>query len=111
MRWENRRSDRDRIFKTAYWRKLRQQVLDRDQHRCQICGCQLVTGQPRHPRNFECDHIGDRLDNSLTNLRALCRNCHKTRSSHQGGTSIRRHKYVPSPKLRRNRKEKHPGLL
>lgn len=110
MRWQNRRTDRDRIFKTAYWRKLRQQVLDRDGHRCQLCGCQLTTGQPRHPRNFECDHIGNRTDNSLNNLRALCRNCHKKRSSHQGGTSPR-HKYVPSPKLRRNQTEKHPGLL
>jgi hypothetical protein len=56
---------------TSRWRKLRQQVLDRDGHVCQYCGSE---------ENLHIDHIipkrligeqGDTLDNLIT----ACRSC------------------------------------
>ena len=55
---------------TSRWRKLRQQVLDRDGHVCQYCGSE---------ENLHVDHIipkriagenGDVLDNLITACRA-----------------------------------------
>lgn len=110
--WAGRKTDRDRFFKSRQWRELRERVYAEAGGKCELCGCVLTRGQPRNPHNFECDHKGDRMNHDRSNLRALCRTCHLNRSSTQGGGAKHaRHKYVPSPKLRRNKKTKHPGLL
>ena len=53
------------------WRRLRMRVFDRDGFRCTKCG--------KMGRRLECDHIVPRDeggDDSLDNLRTLCRGCH-----------------------------------
>jgi DNA-binding Xre family transcriptional regulator len=70
------------------WDKRRAVVLRRDPH-CTCPGCKRC-----HPLNAtyadagcrrcstDCDHIGDRHDHSLGNLRGLCHPCH-TQHTHQ----------------------------
>jgi 5-methylcytosine-specific restriction endonuclease McrA len=87
------------------WPQIRSAVLERDHHQCQhvredtgrICGL-LAT---------DCDHIGDRTDHRMSNLRALCHWHHLRRSGQQGGRA--------SQQARNARKKaaqpKHPGVL
>jgi 5-methylcytosine-specific restriction endonuclease McrA len=67
------------------WRRVAALVLDRDSHRCQLCGGPAGT----------VDHIiglvdgGPRLD--PTNLRALCRPC----NSRRGALTARSRRTLP----------------
>lgn len=45
-------------------------VLERDGGRCVVCGSVAT----------DVDHVGDRFDHGLENLRSLCRECHKRRT-------------------------------
>ena len=72
-RWGNGRGGRP-------WRRLRNLVLVRDGYTCQACGTISVT-------DMEVDHItpvsrGGTDD--MTNLRALCRRCHATKTAREG---------------------------
>lgn len=64
------------------WLEIRQKVFARDGYRCTAI---LPDGRRCPGPAQECDHIGDRLDNSLGNLRSLCTPHHQHRSSSQGG--------------------------
>lgn len=53
---------------------LRRRLIRERGHRCESCGLDNWLGQPIP---LEMDHIsGDRSDNSDSNLRLLCCNCH-----------------------------------
>ena len=72
---------------SAEWRRIRQQVLERDGYRCQACG-RLVVGRDAH-----IDHIdGNSHNNALTNLQTLCQWGHsrKTQAEKAGSTWDRR---------------------
>ncbi len=56
------------------WRRTRAEVIARDT-RCLLCGS---------THRLEVDHIADRHDHTLGNLRALCHSCHATRTGRQG---------------------------
>ena len=58
------------IAKGAEWERLRQQVKDRDDHRCQYCG---GAGRLEVHHVIELERGGT---NDLDNLSALCRTCH-----------------------------------
>ena len=58
------------VAKGAEWERLRQQVKDRDDHRCQRCG---GAGRLEIHHVIELVHGGT---NDLDNLSALCRLCH-----------------------------------
>ena len=78
------------------WSRRRLRVLVRDRWRCQIRGPHCIG------RANEVDHGDDRDDHRDSNLRAVCKPCHKERSiaqSHAGRAS----RYRP--------REPHPGLL
>jgi 5-methylcytosine-specific restriction protein A len=68
------------------WDKRRAAVLARDWVcMCDGCPqCEHVLPDWRHCYRppTDCDHIGDRLDHSLGNLRGLCHPCH-TQHTHQ----------------------------
>lgn len=56
------------------WDKLRAQVMRRDQWLCQSCRIRSAT---------DCDHITPKAqggDDSMDNLQALCRACHKAKT-------------------------------
>lgn len=60
------------------WRRVRAQVLHRDGYRCRRCG---IMGTPRKGfgNSLEAHHRdGDATNNRMSNLKALCRDCHKS---------------------------------
>jgi 5-methylcytosine-specific restriction endonuclease McrA len=71
-----------------HWPAIRAQVLARD-GRCMCPGCPRCQGSPCSSAPTDADHVGDRDDHSLANLRSLCRSCHRHRSSSQGGSAKR----------------------
>ncbi len=61
----------------ASWRRLRKQILDRDQHLCQVCRKQTAT---------EVDHIIGKADGGTDdpgNLQAICTRCHKKKTARE----------------------------
>lgn len=66
------------------WAAIRQQVLDRDGHTCQLRlpGC--------IGRATDVDHVGDRDDHRLQSLRAACRHCRRLRTLAQAAEGRRR---------------------
>lgn len=88
------------------WRRIRSQVLSRDQGVCQhrdedgsLCGI----------RATDVDHVTPGSDDSIQNLRSLCTGHHRTKSSSEGGraTALLRAEI----KSRFRREERHPGDL
>ena len=83
--------ERDRLYSSARWRKVRRAVLDRDAYACRRCGKgdDLIV---HHDREAYSGH--DPLD--ADNLETLCRACHarehnarraRTRQDALGGPS------------------------
>ena len=71
-----------KMYMTKRWRILRDQVLARDEYKCQRNGCGkfLMPGR-NHPRSAVVHHLqphkGDHgLFYSLSNLQAVCWTCH-----------------------------------
>lgn len=68
------------------WRKLRQQVMERDGYLCQVC-----QKQGRLTQAQAVDHIINKANggtDELTNLQAICHACHKAKTqaeSYRGG--------------------------
>ncbi|WP_413600834.1 HNH endonuclease [Curtobacterium sp. Curtsp57] len=94
-----------RVTLPADWEARRLAVLERDRYQCQHE--RADTGEPCGLYATDCDHINDRNDHSLSNLRALCPWHHLRRSGQQGGRA--------SQAARRARAAaeapKHPGVL
>ena len=82
---------------SAAWRRIREQVLARDGHRCQACG-RLVVGREAHV-----DHIGnDAALNAgwdISTLQCLCRSCHglKTAVEQSTGKAHTHPEWLPMP--------------
>lgn len=63
------------------WRKLREEVLDRDQGLCQEC-----KRQGRIMPGTDVDHIVPKAQggsDSLSNLQVLCRECHRLKTKRE----------------------------
>lgn len=63
--------DHARGGSTRSWRRVRQRILRRDQHRCQLCGA---------PAD-DVDHIVKWIDGGSddpSNLRAICSRCNRS---------------------------------
>lgn len=99
MAWE--RSDR-RAELPPDWNQRRLARFELDDWTCVDCAWEDPTG-----RTLECDHIGDRHDHRIEQLRTRCgkrapNNCHGRKSGRQGGLAGAR---------RARPKPRHPGLL
>ncbi len=66
------RTDEDKKFmKSAEWKNIRKNILERDDYTCQYCGVQRKTF-------MQINHIdGNPKDNSDENLELICSACHK----------------------------------
>lgn len=75
--------DQMRFYKSKSWRKLRQQILERDNHECQECkrlGRVTLIDESKH-KSLEIDHIKELKDYphlamEEDNLITLCIRCH-----------------------------------
>ncbi len=70
MNWHRNQGERQRLGTTGAWRRIRAAVLDRDGHRCQVCGS---------TQELEVHHVlpvaaGGTDDPS--NLQTVCFDCH-----------------------------------
>lgn len=93
-------SDRRNTLPVDWATKVRPRILRRDGHRCTW----IENGKRCPQRATDVDHVGDPLDHSDANLRALCGTHHDRRSSAQGNAAkaARRAARLRPP-------EPHPG--
>lgn len=82
------------------WKGIRSAVMLRDDRTCRFCGREAT----------DVDHIRNRDDHRLDNLRALCDACHKRRTGRQGAAAYNAGRKRAKQTLRRP-VEAHPGLL
>jgi 5-methylcytosine-specific restriction protein A len=102
------------------WFHIRKQVLLRDAHRCTWFPGGSVQGwdyKDSYTHPYRCsnkatdvDHINDRSNHSMSNLRSLCKEHHSSKTSSFAHSEINRRNKMMS---RRNagKSGKHPGLL
>ncbi len=85
------------------WRATRRRVFERDKGICQECGQAVTT--------FECDHIYPRAsggDDSLENLRTLCKPCHIKATSNYAGLRSAGRKTTVQTHMGQVQKRKRP---
>jgi 5-methylcytosine-specific restriction endonuclease McrA len=79
--WDSPEADEyRRLYKTAEWQRLREEVIRRDMGTCRMCGILCKTGE-RSPRTATVDHVtphkgGLELFFDPANLQLLCAACH-----------------------------------
>lgn len=104
MAWGVHRTDRRETLPPD-WPARRASTFARDGYQC-VHVREDNEQRCTETTNLECDHIGDRGDHSLDNLRTLCRYHHAKRSGGQGGvaSATRKRKKYTRPA------EEHPPL-
>lgn len=76
------------------WATTRARILTRDRHTCHVC---------HQPGATEVDHLVAGDDHRDTNLAAICRSCHRAKSSAEGHTAR------GQGPARKRPPEQHPG--
>lgn len=91
--WDNKRDVRNLTGRP--WRRLREQVLQRDKYLCQVC-----LSLDRLTEAQEVDHIlplakggTDKPDN----LQSICTPCHKAKTANEGGKASTHPEWLPKP--------------
>lgn len=84
------------------WERLRQACFKRDGYRCTWIDDGMRCTAPA----TDCDHVGDRNDHSLKNLRSLCSEHHLKRTSKQAYEAK-----MAIKKLGRLPEEPQPGVI
>lgn len=85
MAWGIHRTDRRETLPPD-WPARRAKTFARDGYQC-VHVREDTEQRCNETTNLECDHIGDRGNHSLDNLRTLCRYHHAKRTGGQGGTA------------------------
>lgn len=91
--WGNKRDVRKLTGRP--WRRLREQVLQRDHYLCQVCLSidRLTPAQ-------EVDHIlplAKGGTDQVANLQAICTPCHKAKTASEGGKASTHPEWLPKP--------------
>lgn len=66
---------------------MKEDVLKRDQYKCQICGMSNENHKKRYGNNISVDHIDgsgrdeEKMNNNISNLWTLCLSCHGRKDS------------------------------
>lgn len=89
--WQAKRGNRHQRGYGSEWDKIREQVIKRDNHLCQEhlrqgVLLEVVTGNPRHPRAANVDHIIPRAQGGSddgSNLELLCKTCHDRKTNRE----------------------------
>ena len=81
------RAERQKVYRSKRWRRLRRSVLAASSRRCAICG---------RAGRLEIDHIKPMADGgdtwAISNLQALCRGCHFAKTATE---NLRRPRAIP----------------
>ncbi len=74
LEWEKKNEEQaqEKYLELLYWSKVRQMVLMRDNHTCQLCGAMATTKLHIHHIMKRSKEGTDHLDNLIT----LCPKCH-----------------------------------
>lgn len=84
MAWDRSTTAHQRGYGRA-WRKLRERVMDRDNHQCVPCTARgLITAAA------EVDHIKPKTDggtDDMKNLQAICKACHAEKTQREAKTA------------------------
>ena len=79
-------TNRKKVKRRAFTPETKERVLNRQNHRCKICGV--------YPKNWNFDHIGSRGDNSAANCQALCLDCHADKTKREVRQSKKNQKII-----------------
>jgi 5-methylcytosine-specific restriction protein A len=88
------------------WKRLRERVLRRDGHECQM---RFTDGKRCGEYANQVDHIVRGNNHELANLQALCDYCHKHKTGQEGGAASAASRVNAAGRFRRT--ERHPGLV
>jgi 5-methylcytosine-specific restriction protein A len=81
--WQKNRDDRTLTGRP--WRRLREQVMNRDGWICQVC-----KRKGKVTEATQCDHIvpvSKQGDNTPANLQAICDACHEAKTQREAGNT------------------------
>lgn len=62
----------EEYLRSEYWKSLREEILEKDHHRCVVCGRK----ENLNVHHLTYDHLGDR-EAEWFDLVTLCRDCHQ----------------------------------
>ena len=72
------RSERQKLYRSKRWARIRREILERDGYRCRQCG---------RAGRLEVDHIEPMArggsDTDSDNLQSLCRECHISKTARE----------------------------
>ena len=81
---------RERLYDDPRWREKRSEILERDNHKCQICGC---AAQDVHHIKYRGNSYNEPWNIENDYLVSLCKECH----SKFNGTSSDDYVFIPAP--------------
>lgn len=81
---------RNKLYEDPRWRNKRSEVLERDNHKCQICGC---VAQEVHHIKYKGNSYNEPWNIENDYLVSLCKECH----SRFNGTSSDDYVFIPAP--------------
>lgn len=87
------------------WDKIRRKAGNRDGWRCQV----FKDGKRCFAPAVEIDHKEAGDNHELSNLQAICEDCHSSKSGKEGAAAMHKKRRQIDQKFRRT--EEHPGLL
>jgi len=83
--------ERERLYEDPRWKNKRLEILERDNHKCQICGC---VAQDVHHIKYKGNSYNEPWNIENDYLVSLCKECH----SKFNGISSEDYVFIPAPR-------------